>query len=154
MIKNSGNIFGRGFTLIELLVVIAIIGVLSSVVLASLRNSSVKAQDAKTKSQLNAIIPIAQIYYDIVTGGSWTGICTNQTPNANIDAMVVSATKNRTTGNCGGSGQAGWKAWAQLSDGRYWCVDYTAATRTCDVAPSGQSGGLWVCQTANPYNCS
>lgn len=154
----------RGFTLIELLVVITIIGVLSSVVLGSLRNSRLKAQDAKVKSQLNAIIPIAQIYYDIVNNSSWTGVCTNQTSNANIDAMVVSATNNRTAGNCQGSAQLGWRASGALASQNlhtaspgsgtdYWCVDYTAASRICDTLPSGVYGGVYVCPTTAPELC-
>ena len=54
----------KGFTLIELLVVIAIIGILASVVLASLNGARVKANQAAIKSNLNAIVPQATLFYD------------------------------------------------------------------------------------------
>ncbi len=54
----------KGFTLIELLVVIAIIGILSSVVLASLNTARVKARDTKRKADLNQIAIAMQFYYD------------------------------------------------------------------------------------------
>ncbi len=52
----------RGFTLIELLVVIAIIGLLSSVVLASLNNARAKARDARRMSDIQEINKAIQLY--------------------------------------------------------------------------------------------
>lgn len=54
----------RGFTLIELLVVIAIIGILSSVVLASLNGARKKGRDARRISDLKQIQLALEMYYD------------------------------------------------------------------------------------------
>lgn len=54
----------KGFTLIELLVVIAIIGILSSVVMASLSTARLKARDARRMSDLNQIRLTMEFYYD------------------------------------------------------------------------------------------
>jgi len=54
----------KGFTLIELLVVIAIIGILSSVVLASLNSARVKSRDARRIADLNQISKAMELYYD------------------------------------------------------------------------------------------
>ena len=54
----------RGFTLIELLVVIAIIGLLSSIVLASLNEARKKGRDARRISDIRQINKALQMYYD------------------------------------------------------------------------------------------
>jgi len=54
----------KGFTLIELLVVIAIIGILSSVVLASLNSARQKSRDAKRVSDIKQLQLALELYFD------------------------------------------------------------------------------------------
>ena len=54
----------KGFTLIELLVVIAIIGILSSVVLASLNTAREKARDVRRIADINSIQLALELYFD------------------------------------------------------------------------------------------
>ena len=54
----------KGFTLIELLVVIAIIGILSSVVLASLNTARQKARDARRVSDIKNIQLALELFAD------------------------------------------------------------------------------------------
>jgi prepilin-type N-terminal cleavage/methylation domain-containing protein len=82
------GVFGKklvgGFTLIELLVVIAIIGVLASVILASLSSARQKGQIVKAKTELhNARSAIALLEDDT---GKWPNGCT---PGAAGDPEVV-----------------------------------------------------------------
>lgn len=54
----------KGFTLIELLVVVAIIGVLASVVLASLNTARVKGRDARRLADLKQIQTALEMYFN------------------------------------------------------------------------------------------
>ncbi len=56
--------YRRGFTLIELLVVIAIIGILSSIVLASLNSARKKGRDARRVADIKQIQLALELYYD------------------------------------------------------------------------------------------
>ena len=56
--------FKKGFTLIELLVVIAIIGILSSVVLASLNSARSKGNNAAVKSNLANTRAQSELFYN------------------------------------------------------------------------------------------
>ena len=63
MFKSFKN-KNKGFTLIELLVVIAIIGILSSVVLASLSTARQKSRDAKRISDIGQVQLALELYFD------------------------------------------------------------------------------------------
>ncbi len=54
----------RGFTLIELLVVVAIVGLLSSVILASLNSVRAKARDTQRKMELDQVSKSLYMYFD------------------------------------------------------------------------------------------
>lgn len=143
------NKFTKGFTLIELLVVIAIIGILSSVVLASLNTARTKGSDAAIKSNLNNTRAQAELFYDPT--GTYDAVCTAGTNN--ISAQVLAAAKNLATANtvgtdatafaysaAGAAGSAvchdsalGWAAIVSLKSpttaSAGWCVDSTGQAK-------------------------
>lgn len=131
----------KGFTLIELLVVIAIIGILSSVVLASLNTARAKGADAAVKNNLANIRAQAEIVYDNL--GNY-GVAQNATTCATANTLFATSTVTNMIASAvtagGGaatcttaptSGNAtSWAVMVPLKSdaNNKWCVDSTGAS--------------------------
>ncbi len=120
------NIKTKGFTLIELLVVIAIIGILSSVVLASLNSARNKGANAAAKSNLTNGRAQAEIFYD--TKGDYDTVCT---ATGGISANVAAADNSVTGAATCVDLAAAWAAEVVLNNSEgYFCVDSRGVATT------------------------
>ena len=132
--------YKKGFTLIELLVVIAIIGILSSVVLASLNTARDKGADAKIKGEVGSIRAAAEMYYD--TKGQYDSAtipasvtcATGMFSDASVIRSLNSATSTSggaTTSNrlCTSSTTA-YAVSVKLKSGSWYCVDSSGNATT------------------------
>ncbi|QQR65451.1 type II secretion system protein [Candidatus Kaiserbacteria bacterium] len=144
--------FKRGFTLIELLVVIAIIGILASVVLASLNTARDKGADAAIKSNLKNAVAQAQVFY-VSNSRNFFGVCgsgagtignmihdaENKYKGGQSTAFAIGTPATYTTAQChditnSGGVRSAWAAQVPLKGSTSgapltWCVDSTGASK-------------------------
>ncbi len=145
MMKQTNT---RGFTLIELLVVIAIIGILASVVLASLNSARDKGSDAAVKGGLSQIRAQAELFYD--GGRTYSGFCTNATTTpilTNIRSNSVNGATLLTDGSVAQTGTVVYcyataSAYAVAAPlkgtaGSYMCVDSAGFSNVTATALAG-----------------
>ncbi len=156
--------YTRGFTLIELLVVIAIIGLLASIVLASLNTARDQSKDAAIQSDLHGVQAQAEVIRgsspcylgasgtcagSAATIGNTTdagGCVTNQNllcSNSVVLAQVRAA--NAAGGFVSLKSSAGARSYAyavQLATDPAWawCVDSTGQAKSVLLATEDQAG--------------
>lgn len=152
----------RGFTLIELLVVIAIIGVLSSVVLASLNTARTRANDAKIRTEVKQIQTAILLYYDrfgyFPASGYPTSYCSNH-PDflqpviaAGLLAQRPIAPNNTTYPYCYYDYGAGSAPGAIVTGYLQASLPPTTAGYSGTCRPWG-AGQNWCDQAINGYYC-
>lgn len=139
----------RGFTLIELLVVIAIIGILSSVVLASLNTARGKSSDAVIKENLAGIRSQMELLYgdtgtyggaDVAAGACPSSGTSAFYADANIrNSISVADTQGGYTACSTNTGHTAWAIVVQYKSDvlKGWCVDSTGKSKEVAIASTG-----------------
>jgi prepilin-type N-terminal cleavage/methylation domain-containing protein len=130
----------RGFTLIELLVVISIIGLLATIVLASLKTAREKARNSRIQEELSSMRVAGELYLKQNGDYGTASDCTQgifQDVASGMKDIVDNVSADIVDMRCGALPDR-WKATAILLPGStdsFWCVDSTGASKRWDAPP-------------------
>lgn len=140
----------RGFTLIELLVVIAIIGLLSSVVLASLNGARKKGRDARRVSDLKQLQVALELYYS--DNGAYPVLTTVNTTMAGfVTALTPLVTGGDVPNIPTDPNTTGIYYYKSTAGGTFYCLGATLETTPLPVSScnTGASGMNAAAPTGN-----
>ncbi len=166
---SQSGILTRGFTLIELLVVIAIIGILASVVLASLNTARVNARTTAIKAQVLEFRKLMNL--EFLDNGSYTNLNRNWAGGATecasrgyageyaqkaieiceaLDAMIDNPTSNGHlyTGVNTGAGLSNatqYSIMARLPNNLWFCAGSSGMTSASTTGSGSQPWGAAGC---------
>jgi prepilin-type N-terminal cleavage/methylation domain-containing protein len=128
----------KGFTLIELLVVIAIIGILSSIVLASLNSAREKGQNASALASLSSIRSEAEHLYTDAVG--YANVCADIEGPGGL--LTAAGESNAQTTYCEDDVDE-WSAAIGIigESGYVYCTDHTGFAGKVDGGNAGILGG-------------
>ena len=149
------NSRAKGFTLIELLVVIAIIGVLATIVLASLNSARTKGQDATRISDVKSLETALELYYndhntypqspvgngDVFLNDATLNAALVPTYLSGMPAILVADSAHYYgVGNGGGTNQYGLLIYTATSNS--WCKTGVSSS---DMSSNGWWGSPPIC---------
>ena len=138
--KNMFSHKERGFTLIELLVVIAIIGLLSSVILASLNGARKKGRDARRSADLKEVQLALELYYS--NNGQYPILTTVNTTQSGFASALAALTSDGDIPTIPSDPNAGSYYYKSTSNGSFYCLGATMETTplpisSCNVGATG-----------------
>jgi len=134
----------KGFTLVELLVVIAIIGLLSGMIIISIKNVKAKSRDAERVSEINTIVTVLSLYhndYNIypVYDGYITGTDSLSTTLKSTGYITVVPTdpSNSNSSDCGSL--TGYRYYYQSVNGTDYYLGYCLETNSIHGKTKGEN---------------